>query len=257
MTARTPFVAGNWKMNTTVPVGIELARAVADATPADGVDVAVLPPFTHLARVAQVLDGTHVKVGAQNVYWEAAGAFTGEISAPMLQGLCTHVLVGHSERRNLFGDTDDDVARRLHAALSHDLRVIVAVGETESQRESELTGAVIHRQMDAAFEGVEVADVARIDVAYEPVWAIGTGRTASPDQAQEVCALIRGHLADRFGTAAHGVRILYGGSVTGGNAAELFLQADIDGGLIGGASLKPADFAAIVAAARGSATTKT
>ncbi len=250
MTSRKPLVVGNWKMNTTVPEGVDLARAVAAATHFDSIEVGVLPPFTHLWLVAQALTETHVGVGAQNLYWEEKGAFTGEISPAMLRGWCRFVLVGHSERRHVFGETDQDVNRKLHAALRHQLRVIVAVGETEAERDAGTTVTVVNRQLDAGFAAVDVRDLARIDVAYEPVWAIGTGKTATPAEAQDVCAQVRCRLTEHFGTPGADVRVLYGGSVTAANAVQLFGQADIDGGLIGGASLKVADFAAIVAAAK-------
>jgi triosephosphate isomerase len=235
---RIPLVAGNWKMNTTVPEGLE---------------VAVLPPFTHLWPMHDVLRGSGVRLGAQDVFWEDAGAYTGEVSPLALSGWCDYVLVGHSERRHLFGETDEHVHRKLARALTHDLRVIVAVGETLDEREQGETMAVVHRQLDVAFTGIDARDLDRCVVAYEPVWAIGTGRTATPEQAQEVCQAIRLRLERLFSPDVAGaIRILYGGSVTADNAAELFAQADIDGGLVGGASLKPPEFLQIVAAAASS-----
>jgi triosephosphate isomerase len=249
---RTPLVAGNWKMNTTVPEGLAKARELADGARPDGVEVAVLPPFLHLWPMREVLRGTGVRMGAQDVFWEDAGAFTGEISPAALSGWCDYVLVGHSERRHLLGETDDDVRRKLAAALRHELRVIVAVGETLDEREAGRTLTVVHGQLDAAFSSVADADAQRCVVAYEPVWAIGTGRTATPEQAQEVCAAIRQRMANLVSPAAAApMRILYGGSVTAANAAELFVQPDIDGGLVGGVSLKPAEFLQVVAAAAG------
>ena len=246
---RRPMVAGNWKMNTLVTDGVALARAVRDRCGTEAlVDVAVLPPFTHLWPVREVLAGSGVQLGAQDVFWEDAGAFTGEVSAAMLAGWCDLVLVGHSERRHLFGERDEETGAKFRAARAHGLRVIVAVGETEAERDADRTMAVVERQLDAAlapFDTVPTAD--EWVVAYEPVWAIGTGRTASAAQAQEVCAHIRAHVATRGGGDAP--RVLYGGSVSADNAEELFGEADIDGGLIGGASLKPDAFAAIVAAA--------
>jgi triosephosphate isomerase len=247
---RTPLVAGNWKMNTTVPEGVELARAIVALERPAGVEVAMLPPFTHLWPLADELRGTGVGLGAQDVFWEDAGAFTGEVSPAALAGWCDLVLVGHSERRHLFGETDEQVARKLRRALSHGLRVIVAVGETLEQRDAGVTVEVVHRQLDVALGGLDPTALGGCVVAYEPVWAIGTGRTATPEQAQEVCAAIRTH-AGRLvsATAAADLLVLYGGSVTAENAVSLFAETDIDGGLIGGASLKPAAFGAIVAAA--------
>lgn len=248
---RLPLVAGNWKMNTKVGEGVDLARAVAAAIGAPEVDVAVLPPFPHLWPVADVLEGTRIAVGAQDVFWEDAGAYTGEVSPAMLADRCRYVLVGHSERRHLLGETDVDVARKVRASLRHPLRVIVAVGETLAEREAGATAAVVGRQLDAVFAGLDETACSRCVVAYEPVWAIGTGRTATPEQAQEVCSAIRERLAALVSPAAsQGVRILYGGSITADNAASLFAAEDIDGGLVGGASLDARAFAAIVAAAR-------
>lgn len=245
---RRPLVAGNWKMNTTPPEGMVLARAIAERCGQPGaVDVAMLPPFTHLWALRELLEGTAIELGAQDVYWQDAGAFTGEVSPVMLAGWCDLVLVGHSERRHVFGETDAETGAKFAAATRHGLRVILAVGERESERDEGQTMAVVERQLDAALASLGSPPLASAwVVAYEPVWAIGTGRTASPDQAQEVCAHIRGHLGARGGDAP---RVIYGGSVTAENAAELFSQPDIDGGLIGGASLRADAFCAIVAAA--------
>jgi len=237
-------------MNTAVADGLDKARQlVAGERPRD-VEVAVLPPFTHLWPMHEVLRGSGIRLGAQDVFWEDAGAYTGEVSPPMLAGWCDDVLVGHSERRHLFGETDEEVHRKLVRALEHDLRVIVAVGETLDERELGATLEVVHRQLDAAFTGVDATAMGRCVVAYEPVWAIGTGRTATPQQAQEVCHAVRRRLATLFDDAvADAMRILYGGSVTAANAAELFAQPDIDGGLVGGVSLKIAEFLQVVAVA--------
>jgi len=237
-------------MNTTVPEGVDKAHAVAAGERPDGVEVALLPPFTHLWPLRDVLAGSGVRLGAQDVFWEDTGAFTGEVSPAMLSGWCDYVLVGHSERRHLLGETDSDVRRKVARALTHDLRVIIAVGETLDEREAGETLAVVHRQLDAAFAGVGAGDAERCVVAYEPVWAIGTGRTASPAQAQLVCHAIRRRVGELVSDdVAAGLRILYGGSVTAANAAELFAEADIDGGLVGGVSLQPAEFLQVVAAA--------
>ncbi|MBJ7610455.1 MAG: triose-phosphate isomerase [Candidatus Dormibacteraeota bacterium] len=247
------MVAGNWKMNTTVLEGIALARAVSElCTPGMVVEVAVFPPFPHLWPVRGALGVGPVLLGAQDVFWEDSGAYTGEVSASMLAGWCDLVLVGHSERRHLLGETDAETGRKFAAGLRHGLGVIVAVGETGDERDAGSTFTVIDRQLDAALSAVdEPPPTGAWLVAYEPVWAIGTGRTASPEQADEVCAHIRDHVAER--TAADAPRVLYGGSVSADNAAELFSRASIDGGLIGGASLRPDQFARIVAAAANAA----
>jgi triosephosphate isomerase len=242
------MVAGNWKMNTTVAEGVALAAAVLERCSLEtAVDVVVLPPFVHLQPVREVLAGSRVRLGAQDVFWEEAGAYTGEVSAAMLAELCDIVLVGHSERRHLLGETDAETGRKLAAAVRHGLLGIVAVGETESEHDAGDTLAVVDRQLDAVLAAQSTALTAGgWVIAYEPVWAIGTGRTATPQQAQEICAHIRVHVERRLGAAP---RVLYGGSVSAENAAELFACPDIDGGLIGGASLKPDVFATIVAAA--------
>jgi triosephosphate isomerase len=243
------MVAGNWKMNTTVEEGLALARAVCAAVSGiDGVDVAVLPPFTHLWPIHSVLEGTGVRLGAQDVYWKDSGAFTGEISPPMLAGWCDLTLVGHSERRHIFGEHDDEVGRKFVASLAHGLQVIVAVGETSDERDAGSTFAVVDRQLDAVFAELE-SPPSNDDwvIAYEPVWAIGTGRTATPEQAQEVVAHIKQHVRARYLDGSP--RVLYGGSVTAANAASLFAEPDIDGALVGGVSLRAEEFGVIVAAA--------
>lgn len=247
---RRPFVCGNWKMHKTLSESVDLIKALIPQTRDFGqVEVGVAPPYTALAAVKTALDGTDLKLVAQNCHFETQGAFTGEVSIPMLKDVgCDYVLVGHSERRQLFGETDEGVGQKVRAVLDHGLDVIVALGERLQERESGQTLAVVERQFAAAFAEVAGAEWSRVVVAYEPVWAIGTGRTASPDQAQEVHAALRARLTDH-GEVAAGVRIQYGGSVKPGNAADLFAQPDIDGGLIGGASLKADDFAAICRAA--------
>jgi triosephosphate isomerase (TIM) len=244
-----PMVAGNWKMHTTVGDGVALAEAVCAAvSQLSGVEIAVLPPFTHLYALRSVLEGSGVLLGAQDVFWEESGAYTGEISPSMLAGLCHLVLVGHSERRHVFGERDEDVGKKFVASVARRLRVIVAVGETSDERDAGQTFAVVDRQLDAVFGAVvEPVHTDAYVIAYEPVWAIGTGRTATPDQAQEVTAHIKAHLCPRF--AETPPRVLYGGSVTAVNAASLFAEPDIDGALVGGASLRAAEFATIVAAA--------
>lgn len=249
---RTPFVAGNWKLNKTPDEAEILARYVVDAvSDVTGVDVAICPPFTALERVSSVVCCTDVGLGAQNMYWEVEGAFTGEVSAPMLLTCgCEYVILGHSERRQFFGETDDTVNRRLKAALSAGLKPIVCIGESFDERQVDVTEQVVETQTRGALNGVSADEVQGITLAYEPVWAIGTGLTATPEQAEAVHAFLREVLAQLYdGDIAQEVRIQYGGSVKPDNAAELFGQDNIDGGLIGGASLEADDFAAIVKAA--------
>lgn len=251
---RRPLVAGNWKMNGSRAGNAGLLAAVragADGLP--GVDVAVCPPFVYLADAESALAGGAVAWGGQNLCQEAAaGAFTGEISAAMLRDFgCRYVIVGHSERRTLYGESDAVVAKKFVTAVAAGLIPILCVGELLEERESGRTEAVVARQLDAVFGAVDSpAAFSRAVVAYEPVWAIGTGRTATPGQAQEVHDFIRRRVAQRDRAAAAAVRILYGGSVKGSNAAELFAMPDIDGGLIGGASLKADEFLEICRAAQ-------
>ncbi len=249
---RIPLVAGNWKMNKTVPESLALAADIVAGLPRlDDVEVALLPPFTSLWPVSTSgIGDTGVVLGAQDLYWEVSGAYTGEISPAMLSGWCRYALIGHSERRRLFGETDDTVNRKVQAALAHDLRPMVAVGETLEENESGRTEEVLSRQVPAGLAGLDEAQGLQVVMAYEPVWAIGTGRTATPEHAEQSCALIRRLVAQALGPAvAESVRVLYGGSVTPANAAELMAQANVDGALVGGASLVAADFLAIVAAA--------
>jgi triosephosphate isomerase len=249
MPERTPYLAANWKMHKTVAEAAEFVDALLPQIAATQSDVVICPPFTALSAVVERRYGTAVKVAAQNMHEEGSGAFTGEVSAPMLVELDVEaVVLGHSERRQLFGETDEGLARKVPAALAAGLEPILCVGESEEARDGGQTEAVLERQLQADLAEVEDAQLAEVVIAYEPIWAIGTGRTATPEQAQEVCAYIRDLLRQRGG-AADAVRILYGGSVKPGNAAELLSQPDIDGALVGGASLDPADFAAIVKAA--------
>jgi triosephosphate isomerase len=245
---RRPFVAGNWKMNTGEWEALTLAHAVAELARGTACDVALCVPFPHLGAVRYALRGSRVTLGAQDVYWEAKGAFTGEVSAAMLADYCRYVIIGHSERRQLFGESDEWVRRKLEAVLASPLDPIVCVGELLEERRAGKTEAVLERQLLAAFSGISLDPA--VTVAYEPVWAIGTGETATPEVAQEACAFIRGFLRDLCGAAADELRIQYGGSVTAENAAGLLSQPDIDGALVGGASLKADQFAAIIAAAR-------
>jgi len=248
--ARRKFVCGNWKMHRTVAEAVALAREVAAGlAQASGgkVQVAVAPPFTALHAVAGALAGTGLEVAAQDVHWEAQGAFTGEVSAAMLaEAGCRHGIVGHSERRQLFGETDESVRKKVGALLGANLLPIVCVGETLAEREAGKTLAVVERQVRGALAGIPPAALAALTVAYEPVWAIGTGKTATSAQAQEVHAAIRKILRELGGDAADAIRIQYGGSVKPDNAAELLSQPDVDGALVGGASLKAGDFLAIV-----------
>jgi triosephosphate isomerase len=258
VTRRLPLVAGNWKMNKTVPESLDLAQAIRTglSVPAQDVEVALLPPFTSLWPVSQTLKGSDIGVGAQNIYWEDRGAFTGEISPLMVSGWCRYALIGHSERRHIFGESDEMVGRKVKAALRHGLRPLVAVGETLEEHDLGRTADVLGRQVPAALAGIDTAEGARLVVAYEPVWAIGTGKTATPEQAQSSCAMIRELAGKALGAeVAAGLRILYGGSVTPASAAELLAQPDVDGALVGGASLVAVDFLTIVAAAAPSAPT--
>ncbi len=252
ITIRKPLVAGNWKMNKTAAEAGELVsdlkRALADCR---GVDVVVCPPFTALAAVSGAISGSEIGLGAQNMHWEKSGAYTGEISPAMLRELyCHYVILGHSERRTLFHETDAVINRKIKAALANHLRPIVCVGETLQQRNDAQTEEVLAAQINHGLQGLDAEGLAALTIAYEPVWAIGTGKTATPAMAQSAHAFIRGLLAQLAGEkTAQSIRILYGGSMKPDNAAELLAQPDIDGGLIGGASLEAAAFAAIVQAA--------
>jgi triosephosphate isomerase (TIM) len=246
---RTPYIAANWKMNKTVAEAAEFIDALLPRIAATQNDVVVCPPFTALHEVVERRRGTAVRVAAQNMHEGEAGAFTGEISAPMLGELDVEaVVLGHSERRQFFGETDEALAKKVPAALAADLEPILCVGESAEARDAGETEVVLERQLQADLAAVATGDIARVVVAYEPIWAIGTGRVATPEQAQEACAFIRDVLRGR-GAEADAVRILYGGSVKPGNAAELLALPDVDGALVGGAALDPEDFAAIVEAA--------
>ena len=250
---RTPFVAGNWKMFKTVHEAVvfakELRGVVKDVT---GVEIVVAPPSTAVHPVAEALRNSNVDVAAQNLYWEREGAFTGEVSAGMIKDAgADHVIIGHSERRRLFGETDASVNRKLRAAMAADLLPIVCVGETLEEREREETLAVLDRQIKDGFDGITGTAIASLVVAYEPVWAIGTGRNATAAQAQEAHRHIRERLRQWFGgDAADACRIVYGGSVKADNIAELIREPDVDGALVGGASLDVKSFGQIVTASR-------
>ncbi|MHC1681407.1 MAG: triose-phosphate isomerase [Clostridiaceae bacterium] len=249
---RKPLVAGNWKMNKTVEQARVLVTEMLPGLQAiTSVDRVLCPPFTCLMPIAALLAGTDIGLGAQNLHWEAAGAYTGEVAPSMVKEFCQYVILGHSERRTYFGETDETVNRRVKAALANGLLPIVCVGETLAENEAGKTAEVVTRQTREGLKGLTVEQASTIILAYEPVWAIGTGRAASGAIANAVLKdYIRPALAADFGeTVAQAVRILYGGSVTGANGAEYFGQPDIDGALVGGASLKPADFLSIIKAA--------
>jgi triosephosphate isomerase len=249
---RRKLVAGNWKMHGSRADNAPLIEAILTAPNLETVDCVVCPPYVYLAELARLLRGAAVKLGAQNVCAEGQGAYTGEVSAAMLKDVgCLYVIVGHSERRALYGEDDVLVARKFAAVQSRAMLPILCVGELLADREAGRTHEVVGRQLEAVVALTGIGSFAHAVVAYEPVWAIGTGRTASPQQAQDVHAFIRQRLAERDAKIAEHLQILYGGSVKAGNARELFLQPDVDGGLIGGASLKAEEFLSIIAAARG------
>jgi len=246
---RTPVIAGNWKLFKTAPEAVELVSGIMPLIKGkNGVEVVVAPVFTVLDRVRCALAGSSIKLSAQDCYWEEEGAFTGEISPKMLQDAgCSHVIIGHSERRQYFGETDATVNRKIHAALAAGLTVIFCIGETLAEREAGSTFAVLKGQIAGGLAGVAAGAMQKVIVAYEPVWAIGTGKTATDDQAQEAHAFIRTEIAALYGAdTAAAIRILYGGSVKPDNIKGLIAQPDIDGALVGGASLKADSFAALV-----------
>jgi triosephosphate isomerase len=249
--ARTPLIAGNWKMHKTEEQAEEHIQALLPRVSAvDGVDVAICVPFTDLRAMVDSARGSRVEVYAQNMHQEPEGAYTGEVSAPMLRELDVRgVVLGHSERRAMFGETDRSLALKVPAALAAGLAPIVCVGETEAERENDETDRKLRQQVREDLAGVPGERLADVVIAYEPIWAIGTGKVATPEQAQEAMAFIRALVGDRDGRAAEEVRILYGGSVKPENAAELLALADVDGALVGGASLEAESFAQIVAAA--------
>ncbi|MGZ5323240.1 MAG: triose-phosphate isomerase [Solirubrobacterales bacterium] len=247
---RRPYLAANWKMNKTVAEADAFFGDFVPQLPGADADVVVCPPFTALGPAVDACEGTAVRIAAQNMHEDPSGAFTGEVSAQMLTELgVSAVVLGHSERRQYFGETDEALSRKVVAALDAGLEPILCVGESEAQRDAGETAAVLTRQIEADLAAVGNERLGSVVIAYEPIWAIGTGKTASTEQAQEACAQIRELLAARSPDAAEAVRILYGGSMKPANAGELIAQADVDGGLVGGASLDPADFAAIVGAA--------
>ncbi len=248
---RPAIIAGNWKMNKTPAEATELIEAIKPLVKDAQCGVVVCVPYVDLQAALDATKGTNIGVGAENVHWAKSGAFTGEISAEMLTSMgVQYVIIGHSERRTYFGETDETVNQRVRAALDAGLKVILCVGEVKSQRLAGITDEVVGMQTKLDLAGVTADELKNVIIAYEPVWAIGTGLTATPAQAEETCGAIRAVLAKLYGeAAANGVTIQYGGSMNAGNAAELLSQPNVDGGLIGGASLKPNDFATIVAAA--------
>jgi len=246
---RLPFMAGNWKMNKTVREAIDLVRELKTAlSGAKGVEVAVAPPFTALFAVHQEIEGSPIGLAAQNLYWEEKGAFTGEISPIMVKEVgCHYVIIGHSERRQFFGETNETVNRRIKAALAASLKVIFCIGETLQEREGEKTFSVIEKQIEGGLKGLGHKEIRNMVIAYEPVWAIGTGKTATPEQAEEVHEFIRRKLEKFYSReVSEEIRIQYGGSVTPENVRGLMDQPNIDGALVGGASLKADSFSKIV-----------
>lgn len=245
---RKPMMAGNWKMNKTVAEAVALANeinaAVADV---ERVDRVLCPPFVSLSAVQNVLANSSVALGAQNMHWAESGAYTGEVSAPMLQGMVEYVIIGHSERRQYFGESDESVNQKVMAALTHGLTPIVCVGESLEQNEGGQTELVVTMQVEAALSGLNDEQVQSLVIAYEPIWAIGTGKAATPEQANATCGVVRKVIAGMFTDAvAQKTRILYGGSTNDKNIADIMQQSDIDGALIGGAALKAESYCAMV-----------
>ena len=247
---RQTMVAGNWKMNGTTNSVRELVSGIKAGLNGQSAEIVVCPPFVYIPTVAAEIADSAITLAAQYMSDQDAGAYTGEVSGPMLKDVgCEYVILAHSERRAMYGETDEVAANKYGAALKNNLKPIFCIGETLEEREQGITEDVVARQVDAIIDAEGVASLANAVLAYEPVWAIGTGKTATPEQAQSVHAFIRGRIADQDAGIAEGLRILYGGSMNPSNAAELIAQPDIDGGLIGGASLKPEDFLAIINAA--------
>ncbi len=245
---RKPMMAGNWKMNKTPADAPNLAQAIVDAVGTESkVDCVVCPPYVALAAVKNVLQGSNVALGAQNLHWEASGAYTGEISAPMLQGLVEYVIIGHSERRQYFAETDHTVNKKIQAALAHNLIPILCVGESLGQNRAGETRVIVSSQVEAALEGLSGEQVQSLVIAYEPIWAIGTGLAATPQEAGDTCGVVRSVVAQLYGQpVADNTRILYGGSTNEKNIGEIMAQPDIDGALIGGAALKVESYSAMV-----------
>lgn len=244
---RTPIIAGNWKMNNTIEEGLRLIEDIKSKTLDKNVEKVVCVPFTFLRDAKNALEGTDIKLGAQNMHWEDSGAFTGEVSPIMLKEIqVDYVILGHSERRQYFNETDEMINKKVKSALNHGIKPIICVGETLRERESGEEKPVIKNQIEKAFKDIKSKDVEKTVVAYEPIWAIGTGKTATSDEANDTIAFIRNIIAELYGEVANSIRIQYGGSMKPGNASELMSKEEIDGGLIGGASLKSEDFRAII-----------
>jgi triosephosphate isomerase (TIM) len=247
---RRRIIAGNWKMNLGRESSVNLASAIADTDLDDSTDVLVFPATAWIVPVADMLQGTDVHVGGQNCHFETNGAFTGEVSAPMLAEVCSYVLSGHSERRHLFGESDETVGKKVRAILDAGLSPVLCVGETLDERSSDNAEVVVKRHLSTGLEHVAPSEIGRVVVAYEPVWAIGTGVSATPEDAQSMCRYVRQTMVSMFGPEAGNNPVLYGGSVTAENAPDLLMQADIDGGLVGGASLDVQSFRAIIEASQ-------
>jgi triosephosphate isomerase len=246
---RTPIMAGNWKMYKTVAEALDFARVVKEPLASiSGVEKVICAPFVALAPLADALRGSNIKLGSQNIYWEEQGAFTGEVSPLMLKGLCDMVIIGHSERRQYFGETDETVNKKIKASLAHDLTPIVCVGESLAQNQAGETEQFVGKQVRAALDGITAEQIGKIVIAYEPIWAIGTGLAATADDANRIIGqVVRTAISDLYGKGvADAMRILYGGSVNTKNVEELMKQPDIDGGLVGGASLKTDDYITLV-----------
>lgn len=244
---RTPIIAGNWKMNNTIREGLQLVEEIKSHSLNNSVEAVLCVPFTLLKDVKQSIENTNIKLGAQNMHWEENGAFTGEISPLMLKELgVDYVIIGHSERRQYFNETDDSVNKKIKSALVHNIKPIVCVGETLEQRESNIEKDVVKSQILKAFEGIEEKDLDNIVIAYEPIWAIGTGKTASSDDANNMLGFIRQIIGGKYGEKRNIIRIQYGGSVKPDNIKELMSKDDIDGALVGGASLKGQDFVNLI-----------
>jgi triosephosphate isomerase (TIM) len=247
---RRKIVAGNWKMNLDRNGSVNLAAAIARFSGDSSPEILVFPATAWIVPVADALQGTNVKVGGQNCHFEARGAFTGEVSASMLAEVCSYALAGHSERRHVFGETDETVGKKVRAILDAGLSPVLCVGETIDERTAQEAETVVERQLKAGFRHVSGTDLARLIVAYEPVWAIGTGVSATPEDAQTMCQFVRETVRSLYGSETGDISVLYGGSVTADNATDLLKQPDIDGGLVGGASLDVQSFRAIVEASQ-------
>lgn len=244
---RTPIIAGNWKMNKTIKEALELVKEIKKAKLNENTEAVLCVPYTLLKSVGEEIKDTKIKLGAQNMHWEENGAFTGEVSPIMLNELeVEYCIIGHSERRQYFGETDETVNKKVKSALAHGIKPIICVGETLTQREAEKAEEVVKNQVVRGFEGISVEDINKIVIAYEPIWAIGTGKTASSDDANAMCAFIRETIGELYGKEKDTIRIQYGGSVKPSNVKELMDKSDIDGALVGGASLKSDDFVKLI-----------